>query len=52
VCRPAEIERARAAGTTLEVRVPTGAGHLIHDSTAHRGAFEQAVRDVLGVAGG
>lgn len=52
VCRPAEIERARAAGTTLDVRVPVGAGHLIHDSTAYRGAFEQAVRDVLGVPAG
>lgn len=48
VCRPEFIERAVAAGTTLEVRTPPGAGHLIHDSRATRSHVEQAVRDVLG----
>lgn len=47
VCRPAQIERALAAGASLEVRVPTGSGHLIHDSRRHRAAFAQAIRDVL-----
>ncbi len=50
VCRPADIERARAAGTSLEVRVPTGAGHLIHDSITYRHEFERAVRDVVGLS--
>ena len=49
VCRPDDIARAQAAGLPLEVRVPTGAGHLVHDSLAHRDAMAQAVRDVLGV---
>ena len=48
VCRPEFIERAVTAGTTLEVRTPPGAGHLIHDSRATRSHVEQAVRDVLG----
>lgn len=49
VCRPDDIARAQAAGLPLEVRVPTGAGHLVHDSLAHRDAMARAVRDVLGV---
>lgn len=52
VCRPAEIARAQAAGTSLEVRVPTGSGHLVHDHNVHRAAFEQAVRDVVGLSAG
>jgi pimeloyl-ACP methyl ester carboxylesterase len=31
----------------IEVRVATGAGHLIHDSRTHRQAILDAVRDVL-----
>lgn len=49
VCRPEFIERAVAAGTSLEVRTPAGAGHLIHDSRATRDHVGEAVRDVLGV---
>jgi pimeloyl-ACP methyl ester carboxylesterase len=49
VCRPEFIERAVAAGTSLEVRTPVGAGHLIHDSRATRDHVGQAVRDVLGL---
>ncbi len=49
VCRPGDIERATAAGTALEVRVPPGAGHLVHDSLRTRQAFAQAVRDVLAI---
>jgi esterase len=47
VCRPDQIERVRAAGTSFDVRVPTGAGHLIHDSRRHREQMAAAVRDVL-----
>lgn len=49
VCRPEFIERAVAAGASLEVRTPAGAGHLIHDSRGMRDHVGQAVRDVLGV---
>jgi esterase len=49
VCRPEFVDRALAAGATLEVRTPAGAGHLIHDSRAHRNQFAAAVRDVLGI---
>ncbi|MFN8021995.1 MAG: alpha/beta hydrolase [Acidimicrobiales bacterium] len=48
VCRPDDIARAQAGGLALDVRVPAGSGHLIHDSLAHRDAMAQAVRDVLG----
>jgi pimeloyl-ACP methyl ester carboxylesterase len=49
VCRPEMIERARAAGCGLDVRTPSGAGHLIHDSRVYREDMARAVRDVLGL---
>jgi pimeloyl-ACP methyl ester carboxylesterase len=47
VVRPADIERLARSSPGAEVRVISGAGHLIHNELAHREVVRDAVRDFL-----
>jgi pimeloyl-ACP methyl ester carboxylesterase len=47
VMRQVDRDRLAAHSPLVEVRVVSGAGHLIHDSTAHRATFVEAVTQFL-----
>ncbi|TVR22433.1 MAG: alpha/beta hydrolase [Ilumatobacter sp.] len=47
VTRPSDVEELAAATPDADVKVMTGAGHLVHDELAHRDAFRDAVIDFL-----
>lgn len=47
IVREPDVARLAANSPKVECRVVAGAGHLIHDSKAHRPAVLDAVRDVL-----
>jgi pimeloyl-ACP methyl ester carboxylesterase len=48
IVREPDVARLAEHSPKIEVRVITGAGHLIHDSKQHREAVLTAVRDLLG----
>jgi pimeloyl-ACP methyl ester carboxylesterase len=47
VVRPADVERLARVSPDAEVRVISGAGHLIHNELAHRDIVRDAVREFL-----
>jgi pimeloyl-ACP methyl ester carboxylesterase len=47
IVRQPQIDRLAATSAHIEVRVVAGAGHLIHDSVAHRRTFGDAVLEML-----
>jgi len=47
VVRAPDIERLAAHSPLVEVRIVAGAGHLIHDSLAHRGTLAAALLEFL-----
>ena len=47
VVRAGDVERLARHSPHVEVRVVAGAGHLIHDSLAHRDTFRDAVLEFL-----
>jgi pimeloyl-ACP methyl ester carboxylesterase len=47
IVRQPQIDRLAATSGHIEVRVVAGAGHLIHDSIAHRQTFGDAVVEML-----
>jgi pimeloyl-ACP methyl ester carboxylesterase len=47
VVRPADVDRLAVRSPSAEVRVITGAGHMIHNELAHRDAVRNAVREFL-----
>lgn len=51
IVRPAILDSLSRHSPELERRVVTGAGHMIHDSLAHRDAVLTAVEDLLARVG-
>jgi pimeloyl-ACP methyl ester carboxylesterase len=47
VVRPADVERLARRSPGAEVRVISGAGHLIHNELAHREVVRDAIREFL-----
>jgi pimeloyl-ACP methyl ester carboxylesterase len=47
VVRPADVERLARRSPDAEVRVISGAGHLIHNELAHREVVRNAIREFL-----